>query len=495
MGGRRPSSNPSRPSAPYTKRIRNVTRTDTNRPTGQKDARERITELIQGKCRIQDEKESREELHEIINEMIKELAEGRMRTAYEKTTGEQLQSVNLKLDELLNERPKLTGAPVSKPTYAQAAARAAAAQPSRKENATPQRKAREMIVRFNNAAEAKTNRTRTVASMLDAISKQSPEARQDIVSLRRLPSGDVALRASCEEARLKMEGIKSWVKGLGESAELVRNTYAVLAHGVPLTLNTKDQKAAIAKLQEENSKLHPGLEVIRMAWPKSAKGKTYSSLIIEVATAAQANRILYEGIVIGYTECNAELFEKGCRMMQCFNCYGFGHVAKACRAAPSCHKCEGSHQHTECTRSAGDYCANCKTKGHKPWQQKCPVWQKEKTRKDLIYKSRPSRFIETHANRTRGASPTTDLLTPPLPTPAPPTPSITIQPTGPMLSGIKRKASFEKPPEKRRPGRPKGTTIAGAAHTQSTLGVTGGSQDTTTITTPISIESSAEDEL
>jgi hypothetical protein len=81
--------------------------------------------------------------------------------------------------------------------------------------------------------------------------------------------------------------------------------------------------------------------------------------------------------------------------MQYFNCYRFGHIAKACQAPVNCHKCDGNHMQAACKRVTGDYYTNYKIVGHKPWQQKYPVWKKEKTKRDLIYQNRPRRFRES----------------------------------------------------------------------------------------------------
>lgn len=288
-------------------------------------------------------------------------------------------------------------------TYADAAATpqitATGTQTHRKLNAAPpMRKARELIIKFASKADTDANQRRERNQILETIKRTDPQAHRDIVSLRRLPSGDLALHMINEEARQKWERTDKWIRGLGESASIARKAYAVLVHGVPVQLNTSNQGAAAKRIQEENATLHPDLEILRIAWPKSVKntGKTRSSLIIETASAAQANRILDEGILVGHSECDTELFEKECRITQCHKCYGFGHIAKVCNNQTICHICGYNHTSDKCRRKAGSYCANCKKEGHKPWQGTCEVFQARKATADYAFKNRPPRYQENH---------------------------------------------------------------------------------------------------
>lgn len=73
-------------------------------------------------------------------------------------------------------------------------------------------------------------------------------------------------------------------------------------------------------------------------------------------------------------------------LAQCFNCAGFGHVAKYCRESACCHKCGATgHQGKECT-SGELKCPNCIKMKYKPEESRhsardtsCPVYQKRLT--------------------------------------------------------------------------------------------------------------------
>ena len=61
------------------------------------------------------------------------------------------------------------------------------------------------------------------------------------------------------------------------------------------------------------------------------------------------------------------------RVLQCFNCYGFGHSAKVCTRSKVCERC-GQAEHEECARSLA--CVNCKGV-HRARDKECIVFKKE----------------------------------------------------------------------------------------------------------------------
>ena len=61
------------------------------------------------------------------------------------------------------------------------------------------------------------------------------------------------------------------------------------------------------------------------------------------------------------------------RVLQCFNCYGFGHSAKVCTRSKVCERC-GQAEHEERSRSLA--CVNCKGV-HRARDKECIVFKKE----------------------------------------------------------------------------------------------------------------------
>jgi hypothetical protein len=170
------------------------------------------------------------------------------------------------------------------------------------------------------------------------------------------------LHAVSSEARATPEKSQAWVKGIANSTRIVRRTFAILAHEVRIAIDTSNQKTAIKRLAKDNARLHEGLEILRIAWPKkvTGSGKAHSSLIMEVATEAMANRLLNVGMLDPYQECLCELFEKNCRITQCFRCFEFGHMGRFCKKKQRCFKCAGKYHAEMCIVPADRRrCANC----------------------------------------------------------------------------------------------------------------------------------------
>jgi hypothetical protein len=82
-------------------------------------------------------------------------------------------------------------------------------------------------------------------------------------------------------------------------------------------------KTTIRILQTENRPLHSFLDLHKIAWPRQARKnkKTYGSLIIEVATSSQTNRIINDGVNIESEIKICELFTREYRLIQYFNYY------------------------------------------------------------------------------------------------------------------------------------------------------------------------------
>ena len=108
-----------------------------------------------------------------------------------------------------------------------------------------------------------------------------------------------------------------WVKKLGTSAHVKQQSFPVLAHGVPtayLARLSDEERARL--LQKENERLHPGLRIVRTSWLRNpAYNKNpATAIIIEVASATQANRLITEGIIMQCELKPTELYESGCRI-------------------------------------------------------------------------------------------------------------------------------------------------------------------------------------
>jgi hypothetical protein len=340
---------------------------------------------------------------EIIEELIKRVPKAGDAPAARKNTPPDTEDIRQSLKRLETKVSSLLstkGSPNAGATWATVAA-AGSPQAAHQRNADappPLRKTRELIVRIHDREQAQKTQLKPSEQILKEIADKSPKNREQIASIRRLQSGDIALHTTSSEARKELEKKTDWIKGIAVSAKVIRQTFAVLTHGVRTSLDTRNMETTISKMQKDNERLHPGLEIIRIAWPKRVidSGKTHSSLIVEVADETMANRLLDHGLVEGHTECSCEYFDKRSRIIQCFNCFEFGHMARGCRKTPECHKCGQKHKAEDCRPQVERmHCANCKKEGHKPWMRSCPIWQAKKRIADEFFRNRPHRYPES----------------------------------------------------------------------------------------------------
>jgi len=258
------------------------------------------------------------------------------------------------------------------------------------------RKGREILVKIAERKEVEEIQKKSANQIFQGIESVSAAQRDLIVSLRKLGSGDVALHAVSPEARAALEKSQEWAKGIAGSAHVVRRSFAILAHDVRITLDTSNQKTAIKRLVKDNARLHGGLEVLRIAWSKKVvgSGKAHSSLIVEVATETMANRLLDVGMLDSYQKCSCELFDKNCRITQCYRCFGFGHMTRFCKNEERCSKCAGKHHIKGCVVPANRRrCANCNG-SHEPWRRSCPKWKIQAKQSEEIFRNRPVRYSE-----------------------------------------------------------------------------------------------------
>ncbi len=156
-------------------------------------------------------------------------------------------------------------------------------------------------------------------------------------------------------------------------------------------------------LVENNVRLHENLKILRIVWFKKVaeSEKTHSSLIVKIAIEAMTNRLMNVSMLDAYHECACELFEKNCRITQCFRCQEFDHMIRFCRKNQRCVKCAGKHHIKKCVTSLNKRrCANC-NENHELWRRICLKWRQQMKQAFEIYRNRSFRYSEApRYNRT-----------------------------------------------------------------------------------------------
>ena len=72
------------------------------------------------------------------------------------------------------------------------------------------------------------------------------------------------------------------------------------------------------------------------------------------------------------------MFKPFFKLVQCFNCATFGHLANKCQSESACPTCTGTHSLNKCNNKYNHCCINClrnnlDPSGHLAWDTKCPI--------------------------------------------------------------------------------------------------------------------------
>jgi hypothetical protein len=285
-------------------------------------------------------------------------------------------------------------------SYAQAA-RAGNARILRTEDSPPLMRPKDekrVIVKIFNKSEAKDIQNQSRKDIIHRIQHAAggTQAKHSVLAVQQLKSGDLAVHMDSIEGREEMEKKENWIKAIAPSAVTKQKTWPVMAHGIKVAdfpLDAWDKQAK--RLIKENEKLHSNLQIRGLRWLARTDGKQFSTLIIETASAEQANRLIREGIVVGYDLKSVERYDTKCRITQCFKCQKYGHISTICMNAEKCGYCGEEHSSESCaekTQATRMKCAGCNGGNHTAWSKICPARIKELGRAKAAKLALPSLF-------------------------------------------------------------------------------------------------------
>jgi hypothetical protein len=206
-----------------------------------------------------------------------------------------------------------------------------------------------------------------------------------IVAAHQLKSGDVQIYTSSIAEATELKENRGWIRSLGEHAELIVPTYGVIVHGISTnSINIKDQKATIQQIIADNYTVIPKAEISYVGWlTKESPLKRASSVVVEFTDPEMANAIIYAGMVWDGQIHICQLYDRACRVKQCFRCYKYGHIGTQCNAAQTCGYCAELHETRNCKQKGAQgftpRCAVCKG-AHTAWSNACPARRKEMAR-------------------------------------------------------------------------------------------------------------------
>lgn len=109
--------------------------------------------------------------------------------------------------------------------------------------------------------------------------------------------------------------------------------------------------------------------------------KSYSSLILNIATSEIANELVQKGLVEAGEIKKVEKYEQSASVLQCFRCQGYGHMARGCTKSVKCAEYGQVHdtrEHQTKGQGANKACVACGQNGHPAWHSKYPVRLRER---------------------------------------------------------------------------------------------------------------------
>ena len=183
----------------------------------------------------------------------------------------------------------------------------------------------------------------------------------------------------------EMETQTGWAaEAIAPSAVVRKRTWPVIVHGVSVRDHQLDAWGKHAKrIEKENSSQIPNLRIQGMRWLRRTNKGDFAPLVIEVDSAEQANRLINEGVIMGYDLKLVERYDAGCRITQCFKCQKYGHISSICPNAEKCGHCGSDHTTEKCagvSPALRKRCAACQGGEHTSWSAECPARVKETLR-------------------------------------------------------------------------------------------------------------------
>jgi len=319
------------------------------------------------------------------------------------SAAEVIEKVALKMDDRWKEINK-------NKSYAQAVSGhiAGAAQATRAgAPSIAQTEEKRIIVRMPDTITAATIKEQSREEIIERIKEGAgaAPANRQVVAIRKLPSGDLAVYVDSPAAKKEMESIVDWTNRIALGATVKKRTWPVLIHGVRVTDYPQGAEEEHARrMEKENEKFHPGLRILGMRWLGRVEGiKDYAPLVVEVACAEQANRMIREGLIIQYDLKLAETYDPKSRVTQCYKCQRYGHIAPACHNQQKCGHCGGDHSTSECAmkeQATRRRCAACTTGEHASWSKLCPARERERSRAKMAQRTKARFYPTTYCPQT-----------------------------------------------------------------------------------------------
>lgn len=153
---------------------------------------------------------------------------------------------------------------------------------------------------------------------------------------------------------LKLKAHPDIIKAGLDVVESIKQNPRLIVHGVPAEMSTSDIRNELIAQNLNNDK-NADVKVIYV-FPIKANRK-YTSCILEVSPDIRDRLFKGQRIYLRFSACR---FGDHVRVLQCYRCSNFGHLARDCKLPSACGHCAEIHELKDCLKKElPPICANC----------------------------------------------------------------------------------------------------------------------------------------
>lgn len=188
---------------------------------------------------------------------------------------------------------------------------------------------------------------------------------------RLLKPSDCALKvkrvSNARNNGVKIEAINPYIEKIKTHPKLteaglkvvenVKMNPRLIVFGVPCSMTADEiEKEIIAQnFNDSNDVIRTDLKIVYIY--KARENRQFTNCILEVSPDMRKQLFNNRRIYLRFSAYN---FADYVRVLQCYKCLGFGHLAKNCTSNSACGHCAGPHQMKDCrNREQPPVCSNC----------------------------------------------------------------------------------------------------------------------------------------
>ena len=246
----------------------------------------------------------------------------------------------------------------------------------------------EIIVRLNDnekKQQLSQYETKRIVNEINICITKKDIQIKEIRAIKKLLSENLVIHAMNAEKTNKLRDNNAWTTILDRKTKAIVSIYAIMISEIEIKkfdLTTiEEKKITTRKIREknENMKKLRKMKILYVFWRnKFTTIQQYHILIIEVIISKMNNSMLNNNIMIEEKLRTCSMFNKACKIIQCYKCHYHEHTTMQCTKEERCEYCAETHVTRE-KKCAADYkikCCVCE-KAHNSWRKECRKKQKK----------------------------------------------------------------------------------------------------------------------